>query len=303
MNILLTGANGFIGRNFINSFLKNAGESDVLLAVTNYYLGYDARIVHIGHSNYRLDKEIKDYYVDIVIHLGGSIPTKSESESFSDANRYFNNIKSTLDLLEDLPNKPEKFIFASSVMVYENTHSVINENSTIKPSHMYGESKAYTERILSYWARDNDVKLQILRIGQVYGSGEENRLIIPTLIDKAINDEVFTVYTNGKELRSFIHVTDVADLIGKSMFLKDNNIINVASSHFISVLELANMIMTIANKNDLVEVKNGGIETRDYVYDCTKMHEMLGKEKIDLQQGLLEEYRYRKTQHSLRASI
>lgn len=295
MNILLTGANGFIGKEFIKVFCQNRSDKDVLLAVSNEPMELSDGIITINHNNHRLLKElIEGYNIDILIHLGGGVPTNSKNCFFADDLKYLDNISSTVDLLNVLDTKPGIIIFASSVMVYNDTHDVISEISDTKPSHPYGMSKLFIERMLSDWAKENNVLLQILRIGQVYGAGEESNLVIPTFIDKAIRNELIQIYTKGTEKRSFIHVSDVAEMIWKAIFLKTSNIINVAGEKNISIKELAYLIAQIEGKEELVSILNQNINTRDFIYDCDLMHRLLAHEKMDFYKGLEEEYNFRK---------
>lgn len=292
MNILVTGATGFIGRNFIQ-YVNEQQVPDVslILVAQNEIKGYKTII----NRNYRIEKsQFGDLKVDAVVHLGGSIPTTSIVTTYSDTRRYAENINSTINLLQELPNIPSQFIFASSVMVYEATKECITENSRVNPGHPYGMSKVFCEAILRSWAVENDVPLQILRIGQCYGAGENTGLLIPMLIDCALENREFNIFSDGSERRSFIHVSDVARGIFKSISLKQSNIINLAGGVSYSVLEIAKKVFEIERKEKLLKVMNGNYQTNNFVYDINKMHQFLGKEEIVFDEGLKKEYMNKK---------
>ncbi len=298
MNILVTGANGFIGRSFIDYCLQILSDEDMIFAVVRNgcELSASPQLKYIYHNDYLIDRNelAKCDSVDVVVHLGGTVPLSSSKTTYDDMVSFSRNLNTTIEMLSVLPNIPKKIIYASSVMVYSDTKGVIDENLETNPSHFYGLTKLACERLLKAYSEENNVTLQIVRIGQVYGAGERSRLIIPTLIHRAINDEEFQIFSNGDELRSFIHVRDVARLLYNSIYLQSNNIINLASAKAYSVKMIASIIMQIEQKENLIKVLNRDIQTKNFIYDCKKMHELIGIENVDFKEGILEEYLYMK---------
>lgn len=295
MNILLTGASGFLGSYVIREFEKKKELQDQLIVVTGKDCSNYPCIVHNHHRIYREQFEkIGVQHIDVVLHLGGGVPTSSKKGSTQNMEPYIENIESTWNLISELPNIPSKFIFASSVMVYEDTQNIITENSKVNPSHLYGASKVFCEQLLQQWSLENQVVLQILRIGQCYGAGEESDLLIPTFIDKVLMQQKVHIYTDGAERRSFIHAQDVAGCIWKALSLKENSIINIASETSYSVKEMAEIICKIENQETLIDIQNQKIQTRNFIYDNQKMQSKLLNETVNFYDGVYEEYVYRK---------
>ena len=294
MNILITGASGFIGKNLLKALKVNTKYSNdkIILLTSKEIDGYTSII----HNNYKFVKE--DFYikgiekVDIVIHLGSFTP-----KSTLDANNIIDsisNINNTKYLLENLPTIPRKFIFLSTIDVYGTISGIITEENVTMPNSLYGQSKLFIEKMIVEWTKINNSITQILRIGHIYGEGEdEYKKIIPIAINKLVNDEVPIIYTDGQEKRTFLNISDCCRLILKSIDLDQyKGPINIVGNNFITVLELVNLIIEISGKNVKPIIENKNNNQNDYVFSNSKMIKYLGTETITLREGLEKEYEY-----------
>jgi nucleoside-diphosphate-sugar epimerase len=173
MNILITGANGFIGKNLLKHVKnENLFNSDNLILLSNKKIdGYQC----IEHKNYSFSKDdflIKGINnIEILIHIGAFTP-KTNSQA-NDIEKSYSNVKNTVYLLDNIPNVPNKIIFTSTIDVYKNTNIIIDENSETNPISLYGWSKLLCEKIIEQYGYQNNSIVQILRIGHIYGNGEE----------------------------------------------------------------------------------------------------------------------------------
>lgn len=294
MNILITGASGFIGKNLLRNIkIENQYSKDKIILLTKDNIeGY----LCIQHNEYTFIKDdfvkLGIYEIDIVVHLGAFIPKNSQEAN--DIDKSFSNIRNTIYLLNNLPNTPKKIIFASTIDVYKNTSDIIDENTDIFPSSLYGWSKLMCEKIIENYAIQSNSIVQILRIGHIYGIGEETyKKLIPVTIRKIISNESPEITSNKKELRSFLHVDDCSKSIIKSTELNTyTGPINLTSSNKISVLELINLLIRISNKKISIIINENKKEKRNLVFSNDKMNQYLCQESISLEKGLYEEYKY-----------
>ncbi|MBK8521170.1 MAG: SDR family oxidoreductase [Chitinophagaceae bacterium] len=105
--------------------------------------------------------------------------------------------------------------------VYQQSE-IISERSLIQPSSLYGESKLYSEKMVTAWASSNNKIHQILRVGHVYGPGEEAyEKIIPVTITKILRDQPLQIWGTGNEIRSFIFIKDIVSAIMNAVKLED----------------------------------------------------------------------------------
>jgi nucleoside-diphosphate-sugar epimerase len=82
---------------------------------------------------------------------------------------------------------------------------------------IYSLSKKHSDEVAQLYSSTFGLPLTILRPSQFYGVGEAQRKHQPflsTIIDKAANDEEILIYGTNNALRNFIHVEDVAKIIG-----------------------------------------------------------------------------------------
>lgn len=290
--ILLTGASGFIGKHLLKALANKFGVDDILLLTSKNIEGFKCII----HNDYIFSEDFLEQNdlssVHTVLHVGAFIP-KSSSD-LNNIHSCASNIHSTLELLEILPQTIEKFIFLSTVDVYEETILSINEDSKVNPSSLYGQSKLYCEKMLETWAKEKEIILQILRIGHIYGPGEETySKILPISIHNVLNNIAPIIYSDGNEERSFLYIDDCCKFIIKSIDLTSyKGPINIVASESISVGALMWKIIEISGSGIKPLILDNGVLTKDYKFDNKKLVKLLGMPRVSIDAGLAEEIEY-----------
>lgn len=290
MNILLTGGNGFVGKRLINMLTLERPNDRLFLLSSSVISGFQC----ILHKNYTFS--IQDFLsagldsVDCIIHLGAYTPKSSSDANHIDSS--ISNIVNTRYLLQHLPSKPKKFIFISTLDVYGEC-DVIDEESPVAPSGLYGQSKLFCEMMLESYCKEEGIVLQILRLGHIYGPGEDAyQKLIPNSIRSILNGNTPVIYSDGTELRSFLYIDDCCRMIISAIDLDDSKgIINIVSPHAYSVIEIMNMIIKISGYDLVVNVLHQPNKTRNFIFSADKMHNCLGYEQVSLEEGLRKEYR------------
>jgi len=202
MNILLTGANGFLGKSIKEELSKEHTIFDLSRTIGEYIVF--------------LEKEIPVFKenFEIVIHAAGkahSIPRNDlEKKEFRDIN-----VEGTLNLLKGLEKSkiPKQFVFISSVSVYgKESGNNISEEFSLAAIDAYGISKIEAERIIKEWCKKNNVVCSILRLPLLVGKNPPGNL--GTMI-KAINKGYYFNIAGGKAKKSMVLARDVAAFILK----------------------------------------------------------------------------------------
>lgn len=295
MNILLTGGNGYIGSHICMELLVEDHNIIVLDNLSNsseYMMQYIAGISNGKIKFYQSDllniNEIRRIFqensIDVVIHLAG---LKSVFESQLEPFKYYkNNVQGTFNLCEIMVEySVKKIIFSSSATVYDlNNYTALSEESVVRPSNPYGETKLIVEHFLKdIYESDNEWSISILRYFNPIGahtSGLVGELpsvypsnIVP-LIMKVVSGELptFNIFGNdydtfdGTCMRDYIHVTDLArgHLASLYNLVSETgvNIYNLGTGKAYSVLELVNTFEKIINKKipyKFVERRKGDI--------------------------------------------
>ena len=150
--------------------------------------------------------------------------------------------------------------------------------------------------MLQNWAIQENKVVQILRIGHVYGPGEEAYAkLIPETFRKILLNQDLTIWGSGEELRSFIYIDDIVKSITKSIEYNENlGVINIVGSQPISILNLVEKIKTIANSSVAIEKAEGNFNGKNSVFDNQKLLKFLLDKETKLDDGLLAEYQFMK---------
>jgi nucleoside-diphosphate-sugar epimerase len=290
--ILLTGASGFIGTHLHHALISQYGADNVLALTSNPIDGAN----YLLHNNYQFEPGyfVENNYagaIDIIIHAGAYTPKNaSQANDFLKCNQ---NIYSTEKLLSaDLPNL-QKVIYLSTLDIYGKA-DVISESSPVEPVSLYGYSKLYGEKMIAAWANEKHKKFQVLRVGHVYGPGEENyQKIIPVTMKNLISKKNVQIWGSGKEIRSFIYIKDVVEAILNAINLsEDIGPVNLVSGNSISISELVNQLISISGSTVSVEHITSNTSGRDLLFDNSKLKEHLLHSETALSKGLTEEWHY-----------
>jgi UDP-glucose 4-epimerase len=248
MNVLVTGAYGFLGRNTSKIF-KRGGHT----------------VVGIGHGKWQ-EEEYKKWGVDrwvestitfealiniestfdVIVHCGGS-----GSVGYSNSNPYEDfqkNVQSTLAVLEFIRLKcPScKFIYPSSVAVQGNQpDEPIKETIVSIPASPYGSHKKIAEDLCLSYHLNYNLTVGIVRCFSIYGAGLQKQLLYEACkkMTFAGNTEV-VFWGTGKETRDWVYVDDAAKLMYTfAQRLDGMDIINCGSGARTGIREVLELLL------------------------------------------------------------
>lgn len=292
--ILITGTSGFIGKHLLPAVTNEYGSENVIAFTSVPVSGYR----YLLHNNYQFEK---DYFVknglsdiDTIIHAGAFIP-KSGKQS-NDWQQCNSNIFNTDKLLNAELPELRKVIYLSTVDVYGKC-DVIKEESPVEPVSLYGNSKYYCERMLNAWSDATKRLSQVLRVGHVYGPGEEAyEKLIPVTMRRLIEGKPIQLWGTGEETRAFIYIKDVVNAILASLKLSDSpGPINIVSDQTIHVRGLIDKVIDISGLTPTLEKIQMTSAARSLHFDSSKMKRYLLPTELPLQDGLVEEWNHMKS--------
>ncbi len=290
MKMIVTGTSGFIGSHLLKA-ARAAYGSDV--TAFSSIVDPDSPDLTLTPTEFALVKEAK-----VLIHAGAFVPKSgAEVNHIAKCN---GNITFTEKLLALPWNNLKKIVFISSSDVYANVDGPISEATPTVPTSLYGLSKFYGERMVSAFAADHGVFSQLLRIGHVYGPGEEQYAkVIPKAIQNIVAGKDVELWGEGEELRSFIYADDVVTAILNGVELQeDPGVINVVSSNSISIRDLLEKLVTIGGRDTGIVRREFSGTTRDLVFDNAKLKRYLLAEESDFTEGLQAELRHIQNQEA-----
>lgn len=230
MTILITGITGFLGSHLsdiLNPVYKVIG----LRGIINKELHSSVKIYSINeliNSNEKPD-------VVVMCHAAvASGTTQIESQILFEGN-----IALTEKLATLFPSS--KLIYISTVSIYDQNISLINENSHSNPISEYAISKLWAEKIIL-----KNEKSLVIRFPSLYGIGMKENTLIPNYINQALKEGVIDVWGEGKRYQNYLHVHDASTLIKSAIEKADfeNNIFLGSFTEEYSNNEIAKIIST-----------------------------------------------------------
>ena len=247
MKLFITGSDGFIGKELISQCKKQK----IKIVGADIRSGFDIRSKDIIK---RIPKNI-----DAIVHLAGlSSDTLCKNKGYE---TFDINVLGTLNLMEAAAARGAKqFIFASTEWVYDNCtvkdkkteESLINiANHTSE----YALSKLVSETNLRQKYQHGFCPVTILRFGIVFGTiGEKKSAVESLFLNVKENPPAGGEITVGslKTGRCFVHASDIASGIIKSVGLPGFNIINLAGDKLVTLQEIIKISKKILNKNPKV---------------------------------------------------
>jgi nucleoside-diphosphate-sugar epimerase len=199
-------------------------------------------------------------------------------------------IKNILNLAVEC--KAERIFYSSSSEVYgEPVEIPQNEITTPLNSKVpYAIVKSVGESFMRTFHDHHQLDFTIMRFFNTYGPRQKNDFVISKFIELALQNKDITIYGDGSQTRSFLHVDDNIEFTIKILKNKKllNDVVNVGSDIEIKIIDLANMIIeNLLSKSKIIflpPLKEGDMTRRKP--DISKMKEVYQKEIISLEEGI-----------------
>ncbi|MFB6357410.1 MAG: NAD-dependent epimerase/dehydratase family protein [bacterium] len=295
MKVLVTGGAGYIGNLVVEELLDRGHDPAVF---DQFYWGKeslepfidDVELIN-GDCRYSKDVIYALEGVDAVLHLAGIV---GEAACLQNPKAHFSiNVESTRTLINCCTD-PEldlvrDFIFSSSCSVYGNVHGLYDEVTEDTPTHPlsdYANAKLRSENIIL--DRGEEVPHfhpTCLRLSTVFGWSRRPRLDLVTNLFTylAWKDQSITIYGDGSQYRSLVHVEDVArafvDVLEAPRFMRDGKIYHVGDkSNNRTVNEIAETVQSFVPETDISHKPDEPTDRRDYSINCELIKNTIGWE-------------------------
>lgn len=282
-NILVTGANGFIGR-WLCKELSGKNKVTGLVRDKNKTGFLNKYGIDLIEGDISLVSELGDF--DFLIHLAAM---SNVSECNTNPLKAMEvNGKGTYNVLE-LCKKSKGVITVSSTKVYGNGGG---EESILRPSSVYGLTKMYSEYLTREFSRKYNIPFIIPRIANVYGPFDNNsERIIPSTIEHILAGKKPFIFGDGSMERVFVYIKDVVDFLLLSLELLErgeSGVFNVGSKKIHSIGFVIEKIVKMMKWENGVEYKRGTQAKSDKALSIEKAQKMGWVPKYSLEKGLEE---------------
>jgi UDP-glucose 4-epimerase len=268
MKFFLTGGAGFIGSHMTDRLLKEGHQVTVFDNLSN---GTESRIAHhLKDKNFRfvkgdlLKKEeiiaaIKGH--DFVIHFASNPDiAKAIKEPDIDIRLGIMTAFNVLDAMR--VTGVAKIAFPSGSGVYGDVGETktAEDFGPLLPISMYGASKLSVEALISAFCNQYDMQGWIFRFANIIGPRQTHGVTLDFVKKLKANPKELTILGDGTQSKSYVYVTDIIDAM--LFCIKKStgkvNLYNVATSDFISVNEIAKIVVEEMKLKDVKFDYTGG---------------------------------------------
>lgn len=235
--ILVTGANGFIGKKLCQKLQERGLYIRALLRKESEGPWNDFIVCDLVSEQIHL-KDMKN--VVTIYHFAGKAHALNEINS-TESEYDIINVEGTRKLLEAAATAGvHKFIFCSSVKACgEGDESILNEKSPCNPVNYYGNSKLKAEKLV---LDKNDIPHKcVIRPSMVYGPGNPGNLsMLITIIGKGL----FPPIPKINNMRSMVHIDDVisATILVAEKEVANQQIFNITDGEYYSTSQIIRWI-------------------------------------------------------------
>ena len=326
--ILITGGAGFIGSHVVNHFVEKYPDYKIIVLDI---LTYAANIKNINTNKDKygffpdnltvevnditnineIDEIFEEYQITDVIHLAAE---SHVDNSIEDPMTFINtNIIGTVNLLNVAKkywndnSKENRFYHISTDEVYgdlELDSTPFTENTAYDPSSPYSASKATSDHFVRAYGRTYDLNIVISNCSNNYGPHQHNEKLIPTVINKLINNEKIPVYGTGQNIRDWLWVGDHVKAIDEIFHNgKNKQTYNIGGDNEITNLNLIEKICEeyykLQNNNDKINklpiefvTDRKGHDFRYAVNSNYLQNNLNWKPTKNIKEGLIETIKY-----------
>jgi nucleoside-diphosphate-sugar epimerase len=238
VNILISGATGYIGSNLLAYFdnpLNNISIVDRSYSIINSQNEYDI-FLYLSNPN----------EIDFSNDSEGSVRSMTEHCS------------SIQVMLENL--SINFIIYASTVRVYDGRKNI------------YAKTHLFIESQIKKYTSENGILLSIVRFGNIFGGTinsmvKRHTLVPHVFIKSAIEKGEIILKTNGKQSRDFVPMLFVLQYF--EYVIRERPLyIDICSGNNFTILEVA---LIVSNTFSNIKIKINNIKIKDTVANCTSI--------------------------------
>src|SRR5574344_1742447 len=275
MKVLVTGANGYIGRHVVNCLLIGGIE----------VIACDIRFDGINKKTKQIECNIFDNPSENTFQALGSpdvlLHMAWRNGFVHNADTQMGDLSGHYNFLTAMINGGLKRLAVMGTMhAIGYWEGAIDENTPCNPLSMYGIAKDALRRSMMLYCKQHDCLLQWLRCYYILGDDRRNNSIFCKILQADERGDKFFPFTSGKNKYDFIEVDKLAELLAKAVVQdKINGIINCCTGKPMSLAERVEQF--ISNNKLSIKLDYGKFPDRPYDSPCeygdpTKINEILG---------------------------
>jgi dTDP-glucose 4,6-dehydratase len=309
MTILVTGAAGFIGSNFVLDWVNQSSEEVVSLDLLTYAGNLENLSSLEGNAKHHfikgnisdrdlVSKLLKKYQLRAVVNFAAE--SHVDRSIYSPGDFIETNIVGTYNLLESVRSywngldenhkKHFKFLHVSTDEVYgslSKTDPAFRETNSFAPNSPYSASKAASDHLVRAWHHTYGLPVLTTNCSNNYGPYHFPEKLIPLCILNALNGKQIPIYGDGNQIRDWLYVKDHCSAIRRVLDKgKLGETYNVGGWNEMANLDVVKTLCAILDElkpkldgskyeSQITYVKDRPGHDRRYAIDATKLEKEL----------------------------
>jgi dTDP-glucose 4,6-dehydratase len=301
MRLLVTGAAGFIGSNFVRRRREHDPDGHVVALDLLTYAGdrrnldgLDVRLVEGDIGDLELVEQLlAEEQIEVILNFAAET---HNSLAVIDPARFFRtNVLGTQALLEAARRHGvARFHHVSTCEVYGDlpldSDESFTEESPYRPRTPYNASKAAADHAVRAYSATFGLPVTISNCSNNYGPRQFPEKAIPLFVTNALDDRELPLYASTANQREWLHVDDHCSAIELILEQgRDGETYNVGSGIERSIDEIARLVLSFtARPESLVSiVPDRPGHDRRYLLDSSKIRSELGwRPQVSFEDGL-----------------
>lgn len=286
--VLVTGANGFIGRHCLplliaKGYEVHAASSRIASNKIDNIYWHHVDLLDLKQTS-NLIAEIKPSHL---LHLAWyAVPQK-----YWTSIENLNWVQASLNLLQSFSmNRGQRVVIAGTCAEYDWRYGYCSEQITpFSPATLYGICKYSLQKILDIFAKQFGLSAAWGLIFFLYGPYEHSDRLVPSVILSLLKDHPARC-THGNQIRDLLYVEDVADAFVELLGSDVSGAINIASGCPITLRDIIYKIAEKLDRRDLIQL--GALPVSEHephliLADVSRLTNELGwLPKYNLEKGL-----------------
>lgn len=290
--MLVTGAAGFIGANFVHYTLKHKPDYEITVIDKLTYAGNPASLDSVLDkikfvTGDICDADLIDKLVadnDVVVHFAAE---SHNDNSLKDPWPFINtNIIGTYQILEAVRKHNKRLHHISTDEVFGDLElddpNRFTENTPYNPSSPYSASKASSDHLVRAWMRSFGIQATISNCSNNYGPFQHIEKLIPRQITNILTGEQPRLYGEGLNVRDWIHADDhnsAVHVILEKGVIGETYIIGADNDHTNNKMVIEMILELMGKPKDwYVHVTDRPGHDMRYAMDSSKLRAELGWE-------------------------
>jgi nucleoside-diphosphate-sugar epimerase len=153
-----------------------------------------------------------------------------------------------------------------------NLNEPLKETSPEIPASLYGRSRLE----LLNWIRNRELPFLWTRTFFQFGLNEPAGRLIPSIIDSLLEEKQYTI-RSGKDVRDFVYVEDVANVLNYLIAKQYKGVVNIGSGVGIEIEAASRKVARLLGREDLITFDHQSKEESNVVANPEKLYSLIGE--------------------------